>query len=371
MYGRSRSIDIGEDPQPYCDANSDLLELHVMRRLSTLLAAIDSEDDVITNPKRGDGGDDVNHFMNPFMGIGRELDFFDSVPIPNMVLTRSEKKRKGNNDEETIKEGGMMEGCPDGDGYVALAHAGPLVGVSNLTNVVNNADGISDNVRVGNNKEGGIMEGRPADAVAGVLASLARSPADHNNFMNVGNNFAARRGDNVGVDVNVGIYEAVEGGQIGFGGEIFLPASHGEYGGGGNLGIEMRERLHIPPPAASTPLRRVRAAPVLAKIGTVLFLMPDLDEVEGNLLKLSLHHERWLKYYEGILTGVDGVVRVENDTLIFGDEMFLVALEVARADLSMGREILYDLNDPTPCNYKKCADDMNSVLRHICFMNAR
>ena len=45
---------------------------------------------------------------------------------------------------------------------------------------------------------------------------------------------------------------------------------------------------------------------------TVLFLMPDLGEVE-SLLKFKLPHNKWLKYYECLLTDVDGeVVRQEQ-----------------------------------------------------------
>jgi hypothetical protein len=44
-----------------------------------------------------------------------------------------------------------------------------------------------------------------------------------------------------------------------------------------------------------------------ANVGTVLFLMPDLGEVE-SLLKFKLPHKKWLRYYEGLLADVDGEV---------------------------------------------------------------
>ena len=106
---------------------------------------------------------------------------------------------------------------------------------------------------------------------------------------------------------------------------------------------------------------------------TVLFLMPDLGEVE-SLLKFKLPHNKWLKYYECLLTDVDGeVVRQENgDTLLLGDEMFLVAIEVARAQLSVGEKgQSFDLNDCNSGNYKSYVDSMNAIFRKFAFMNTR
>jgi len=86
-----------------------------------------------------------------------------------------------------------------------------------------------------------------------------------------------------------------------------------------------------------------------------------------------LPHDKWSKYYENLLIDVDGeVVRRENNTLLFGDEMFLVAIEVARAQISAGEEgKSFDLNDSNSGNYKSYVDSMNSVFQKFTFMNAR
>jgi len=134
--------------------------------------------------------------------------------------------------------------------------------------------------------------------------------------------------------------------------------------------------------------KRVKVAPPVSVfsnigIGRVLFLMPPLplegqDEEgpAGPLLQVTPSHEKLLTFYQG-LVGMstlwdETIARRDNDTFVFGDEMFLVALQVACADLK-GRDLNYDLlsEETSPANFRLCSENIRSVFRHFCFMNTR
>jgi len=52
--------------------------------------------------------------------------------------------------------------------------------------------------------------------------------------------------------------------------------------------------------------------------------------------------------------------------------MFLVAIEVSRAQLSVGEKgKSFDLNDSNSGNYKSYVDSMNAIFRKFAFMNTR
>jgi hypothetical protein len=251
----------------------------------------------------------------------------------------------------------IFEGRSNDYGAGAAALAGPLVVVNNSMNVANKFEGRPDDDGAGAatiacplvvaDVEGSLDDdGAGAATLAGPLV--------------VADNFEGSPYDWAEASALVDLVMVGNNRGATFDGPLV----------GDNLGISS---------SSSQVTRRARRArgAALAHQGktitrTVLFLMPDLDE-ERNLLKLSLPHDKWSKYYENLLIDVDGeVVRRENNTLLFGDEMFLVAIEVARAHLCEGEEgKSFDLNDSNPGNYKAYVDDMNSVFQQFTFMNAR
>ena len=111
----------------------------------------------------------------------------------------------------------------------------------------------------------------------------------------------------------------------------------------------------------------------LGSIGKLLFLMPDIGDGGGlgrNFLKVTSPHERMSQLYTSLLRGeLNADVYREHDGIFeFGDETFLVAIEVARADLS-ARGLFCELNDPV--QFQNCLDDFHAVIANFRFMNAR
>ena len=305
---------------------------------------------------------------------------------PLVVDTRSTKKGRSNDQEI---EGRMEEGCRDDVGAGATTLAGPSADDNNSRNVANIFEGRSDNYGAG------------AAALAGPLVVV-------NNSMNVANKFEGRPDDDGAGAATIAcplvVADNVEGsldddgaGAATLAGPLVVADNFegspddwaeasalvdlvmvGNNRGAAFDGPSVGDNLGIKP-SSSTVTRRARRAggAALAHQGkaimrTVLFLMPDLGDVK-TLLKFKLPHNKWLKYYENLLIDVDGeVVRRENDTLLFGDEIFLVAIEVARAQISAGEEgKSFDLNDSNSGNYKSYVDSMNSVFQKFTFMNAR
>ena len=258
------------------------------------------------------------------------------------------------------KRGGKMEeDCSDDVAAGAAAVASPAVDDNNSSNLRNNLDGLGDNVGAESpSVDDNIIEGSPDDD--GAKGNAVTSP-----LMMAESNLEGGLDDNGagGAALLVGL----------MGGNNHVAPSAGPLRGN-KVGIKSYSSQ------VSRHTRRARGtrSADLAHKGkadekTVLFLMPDLGEVE-SLLKFKLPHKKWLKYYESLLTDVDGeVVRQENgDTLLFGDEMFLVAIEVARAQLSVGEKgKSFDLNDTNSGNFKSFVNCINSIFQTFTFMNTR
>jgi len=107
-------------------------------------------------------------------------------------------------------------------------------------------------------------------------------------------------------------------------------------------------------------------------IGKLLFLMPDMGDGGGlgRILKVTSPHERMSKLYKGLLGGeLSADVYRERDGIFeFGDETFLVAVQLARADL-LARGLSCELNDPV--QFQNCLLDFHAVIANFRFMNAR
>jgi len=266
---------------------------------------------------------------------------------PSVSNTRSAKNGRVNVREKGGDE--MEEDCNDDVAAGAAAVASPAVDNNNSSNLRNNLEGLGDNIgaespSVDDNK----IEGNPDDDGAKVTDLEGGLDDDGAG----------------GAALLVGLMD----------GNNHVAPSAGPLGGN-KVGIKSYSSQ------VSRHTRRARGtrSADLAHKGkaneekTVLFLMPDLGEVE-SLLKFKLPHKKWLKYYESLLTDVDGeVVRQENgDTLLFGDEMFLVAIEVARAQLSVGEKgKSFDLNDTNSGNFKSFVNSINSIFQTFTFMNTR
>jgi len=106
--------------------------------------------------------------------------------------------------------------------------------------------------------------------------------------------------------------------------------------------------------------------------GKFLFLMPDMGDGGGlgRILKVTSPHERMSKLYKSLLGGeLSADVYRERDGIFeFGDETFLVAVQLARADL-LARGLSCELNDPV--QFQNCLLDFHAVIANFRFMNAR
>jgi len=277
---------------------------------------------------------------------------------PSVGNTRRGKNGRVND----MEKGGnkLEEDCSDVAAAGAAAVASPAGDDNNSLDLRNDIEGLGDNVGAESpSVDDNNMEGSPDDD--GAKANAVTSP-----LMMAESNLEGGLDDDGagGAAVLVGL----------MGGNNHVAPSAGPLGGN-KVGIKSYSSQ------VSRHTRRARGtrSADLAHKGkaneekTVLFLMPDLGEVE-SLLKFKLPHKKWLKYYESLLTDVDGeVVRQENgDTLVFGDEMFLVAIEVARAQLSVGEKgKSFDLNDTNSANHKAYVNCINSVFQTFTFMNTR
>ena len=110
----------------------------------------------------------------------------------------------------------------------------------------------------------------------------------------------------------------------------------------------------------------------LGSIGKLLFLMPDMGDGGGlgRILKVTSPHERMSHLYKSLLGGeLSADVYRERDGIFeFGDETFLVAVQLARADL-FARGLSCELNDPV--QFQNCLEDFHAVIANFRFMNAR
>ena len=110
----------------------------------------------------------------------------------------------------------------------------------------------------------------------------------------------------------------------------------------------------------------------LGSIGKLLFLMPDMGDGGGlgRTLKVTSPHQCMSHLYKSLLGGeLSADVYREHDGIFeFGDETFLVAIQVARADLS-ARGLCCELNDPV--HFQNCLEDFHAVIANFRFMTAK
>ncbi len=128
--------------------------------------------------------------------------------------------------------------------------------------------------------------------------------------------------------------------------------------------------LSIPPVKMHTMKKTKSSQP--GSIGKLLFLMPDMGDGGGlgRILKVTPPHEHMSNLYKSLLGGeLSANVYREHDGIFeFGDETFLVAIQVARADLSV-RGLCCELNDPV--HFQNCLEDFHAVIANFRFMTAK
>ena len=127
----------------------------------------------------------------------------------------------------------------------------------------------------------------------------------------------------------------------------------------------------ILPPIKMRSVKKTKSSQ-LGSIGKLLFLMPDISDGGGlgrNFLKVTSPHERMSHLYKSLLRGeLSADVYRERDGMFeFGDETFLVAVQLARADL-FARGLSCELNDPV--QFLNCHHEFHAVIANFRFMNA-
>jgi len=99
--------------------------------------------------------------------------------------------------------------------------------------------------------------------------------------------------------------------------------------------------------------------------------MPDMGDGGGlgRILKVTPPHEHMSNLYKSLLGGeLSANVYREHDGIFeFGDETFLVAVNLARADL-VERGLSCELNDPV--QFLNCHHEFHAVIANFRFMNA-
>jgi len=120
----------------------------------------------------------------------------------------------------------------------------------------------------------------------------------------------------------------------------------------------------------SSQLKKVTDS-VFAPQRKVLFLMPELEGEESRRLRISPTCDMLVVFFDWcVKTNLNStIVRSDGNTTVFGDEMFLVAIQVARAYLMKERGIHFDLKASNNISMmKRFSVEISAVLKNFHFM---
>jgi hypothetical protein len=110
---------------------------------------------------------------------------------------------------------------------------------------------------------------------------------------------------------------------------------------------------------------------VFAPQRKVLFLMPEVDGEECRRLRISPTCNMLVVFFDWcVQTNLNStIVRRDGNTFVFGDEMFLVAVQAARTYLMKERRIHFDLKaSNNKSMMKKFSVEISAVLKNFHFM---
>ncbi len=120
-----------------------------------------------------------------------------------------------------------------------------------------------------------------------------------------------------------------------------------------------------------SPKLKKAAYSVFAPHRKVLFLMSELDGEECCRLQISPTCDMLVVFFNWcVKTNLNStIVRNNGDTTVFGDEMFLVAVQAARAYIMKERGIQFNLNDSNNKSMMRSfSKEISAVLKNFHFM---
>jgi len=110
---------------------------------------------------------------------------------------------------------------------------------------------------------------------------------------------------------------------------------------------------------------------VFAPQRKVLFVMPELEGEECRTLRISPTCDMLVVFFDWcVKTNLNStIVRRDDNTTVFGDEMFLVAVQMARAYIRKETKIHFDLKaSNNKSMMKKFSVEISAVLKNFHFM---